>query len=245
MSGPNLPRGATGASAFCLASLLAQALPALGGDLPQGFVRLSEVAPGIAQDMRYASADNFTGAVVPGYRAGVCILAAPVAVALAKVQSDLDGEGFRLVTYDCYRPARAVRAFVDWARGNQKTDPVYHPDAPASRLFAQGYIAARSGHSSGGSIDLGLLRREGEGWVPLDMGSGFDFFGARSHAGAKGIGAAAQANRKRLAEAMTRHGFAPYAREWWHFRYRAEPFEGRIFDFEVTGPSDIKEGETR
>lgn len=245
MRDPSAPRSTVGALAFCLACALTLSSPAAGGDLPQGFVRLSEAAPDIAQDMRYASADNFTGKLVPGYRAGACILAAPVALALTKVQLDLKREGFSLVTYDCYRPARAVRAFVDWAKGNASTNPAYHPDISASRLFAEGYIAARSGHSSGGSVDVGLLRREGEGWVALDMGTGFDFFGARSHVGAKGLSPAAQTNRKRLADAMTRHGFAPYAREWWHFRYRAEPFEGRIFDFEVTGPSDTKEGDAR
>lgn len=211
---------------------------------PDGFVHLSEAAPGIEQDIRYATANNFTGRPVPGYEAGSCILATPVARALAAVQSDLEREGYGLVTYDCYRPARAVRAFVDWAQGNDRTNPAYHPDIPAKRLFTQGYIAARSGHSSGGSVDVGLLGRDATGWTRLDMGTSFDFFGARSHIGARGISTSARDNRSRLAEAMQRRGFEAYAREWWHFRFRDEPFAGRVFDFEVTGPSHPKAGES-
>jgi D-alanyl-D-alanine dipeptidase len=213
---------------------------AAAGDLPAGFARLREVAPEIRQEMRYATSANFTGRPVPGYRAGECILAEPAAKALAAVERDLAGEGFGLVAFDCYRPARAVRAFVAWAEGNGATDPSYHPDIPASRLIAAGYIAARSGHSSGGSVDVGLRRAGSD--EPVDMGSSFDFFGPHSHAGAKGVGAEARANRERLARAMTRHGFEPYAREWWHFRFRDEPFAGRAFDFEVTGLADTREG---
>lgn len=225
---------------IALAALLS--VTAAASELPAGFVRLRQVAPAVHQDMRYAGSANFTGRPVPGYAAAECILATPVAAALGRVQRELERDGFALVAYDCYRPARAVRAFIAWAEGNDSTDPAYHPTLPARELIAEGYIAARSGHSSGGSVDVGLMRRRGGAWEAVDMGSAFDFFGARSHVDAPGIGAGARVDRRRLARAMERHGFAPYSREWWHFRFRTEPFAGRIFDFEVTGSSS-REGE--
>jgi D-alanyl-D-alanine dipeptidase len=214
----------------CLASL-ANADP-----LPDGFVHLASVAPGIVQDIRYASADNFTGAPVPGYGAAACILARPVAEALARVQLDLKSSGLTLLVFDCYRPARAVRHFVQWAAtGGNARDPSFFPVVPRSKLVSEGYIAARSGHSSGGSVDLTLARILPDGGhEALDMGGGFDLFDRRSHVDAPGIPVSARANRALLARAMERQGFAAYRREWWHFRYRNEPFAGQAFDFAVS-----------
>lgn len=208
------------------------------GSLPDGFVHLASVAPGIAQDIRYASAANFTGAPVPGYASPACILAKPVAEALARVQAGLQSSGLTLVVFDCYRPARAVRHFVEWtATGSKVRDPVYYPNIGRSQLVAEGYIAARSGHSSGGSVDLTLARSlPGGGHELLDMGGGFDLFDRRSHVDAADISVSAKANRALLARAMSREGFAAYRREWWHFRYRKEPFPGKAFDFSVSAP---------
>jgi D-alanyl-D-alanine dipeptidase len=206
--------------------------------LPDGFVHLSTVAPGIVQDIRYASSGNFTGAPVPGYGAAACILARPVAQALASVQAGLQSSGLTLTVFDCYRPARAVKHFVEWsAGGGDARDPDYNPVVARSRLVAEGYIATRSGHSSGGSVDLTLARiLPGGGHEALDMGGGFDLFDRRSHADAAGISVAAKANRALLARAMVREGFVGYRREWWHFRYRNEPFSGQAFDFGITAP---------
>jgi zinc D-Ala-D-Ala dipeptidase len=228
------------AAAAGLFVFLAACLASAGraGSLPEGFVHLASVAPGIAQDIRYASAANFTGAPVPGYASPSCILAVPVAEALARVQSDLKPSGLTLLVFDCYRPARAVRHFVEWAAtGGEARDPAYHPNVRRSRLVAEGYIAARSGHSSGGSVDLTLARiLPGGGHEALDMGGAFDLFDRRSHVDAPDIPVAARANRALLARAMAREGFAGYRREWWHFRYRDEPFPGKSFDFPVSSP---------
>jgi len=207
--------------------------------LPPGFSYLSQVDASIAQDMRYAGPDNFTGAPVPGYGAAQCVLAIEAAEALARIQASLAAEGLSLIVFDCYRPARAVRRFVDWARsGGERRSERYNPNVPRNALIAQGYIAARSGHSSGGSVDLGLGRRDAAGKVtPLDMGGGFDLFDPASHVGAKGLPAEAAANRRRLAAAMKAGGFSGYSREWWHFRYADEPFKGQVFDFEIASPS--------
>lgn len=167
-----------------------------------------------------------------GYEAARCLLSEPAARALAAAQAELAAEGLGLLVFDCYRPQRAVDRFVRWAR--EPADPVlaarHHPNVPKERLFAEGYIAARSGHSRGSTVDVGLLRlADGS---PLALGTPFDFFDPRSHADAA-VPEPARANRARLAAAMQRHGFAPYAPEWWHFTLRDEPYPDSYFDIPV------------
>jgi D-alanyl-D-alanine dipeptidase len=182
---------------------------ALASELPRGFVRLADVAPRIAQDMRYAGPNNFTGAPVPGYKSPVCWLRAEAAKALARAQADAQAHGFGLVVYDCYRPRRAVTAFVDWSRSaDQSSKPGYYPNVEKHSLFAKGYIAEKSTHSTGLAVDLGV-----KGW---DFGTPFDFFDGRSWTKAR-IPAKARERREALVALMRRHGFANYPREWWHF----------------------------
>jgi len=221
---------------FMIAMLLAASGAAMAEGMPKGFVYLSDVDATIVQDMRYAGDGNFTGAPVPGYEAGECVLAEPAARALARVQKRYAAEGKTLIIFDCYRPARAVRAFMAWTKsGKAETDMRYHPRVRRDQLVAQGYIAARSGHSSGGSVDLSFGERDGFGRVvEAEMGGIFDLFDRRSHTASGEVGATARANRRKLVEAMAREGFANYAREWWHFRFSKEPFGGRVFDFPVT-----------
>lgn len=221
-----------------LALALALLLPAQSGhgaELPAGFAYLAQVAPSVRQDMRYAGADNFTGAPVPGYEAAECVLALKAAQALARVQAVLEAQGKSLVVFDCYRPARAVRHFIEWAAsGGNATDPRWNPRVPRSKLIEAGYIAARSGHSSGGSLDLSFGKVDAQGlFSPADTGSAFDLFDALSHSNA-GASEAAKANRQLLLSAMKRQGFVNYRREWWHFRFADEPYAGKLFDFPVT-----------
>ena len=194
-----------------LATLAALVLgaPACAGEPPPGFVRLADVAPSIRQDMRYAGAQNFTGRPVPGYGAAQCWLRAEAAQALAKAQEEAHAAGFDLVVYDCYRPMRAVSAFVDWSQSpDEATKRDYYPNVEKRELFAEGYIALKSGHSTGLSIDLGVV-----GW---NFGAPFDYFDRRSWTQSK-VEATAHANRERLVGLMRRHGFENYPREWWHF----------------------------
>lgn len=219
------------------------------------FVLLSDLAPGIVQSMRYATPVNFTGARVPGYETGTCILTRPTALALVKVQERLEAQGFGLVVFDCYRPQRAVAAFVDWSRrANVDADPVkqFHaPAVPARQLFAQGYIAERSSHSRGHTVDLGLIALgadltppdavPGEGDcttaspsadVLADMGSSFDCLDRKSGDDARGLTAKQRRNRETLRSVMVAAGFRPYHKEWWHFSYPpGDP--GMGFDFPV------------
>jgi len=238
--------------AFVAALLLAGAAQA--GTLPPGFVHLSDLAPGIAQDIRYARDFNFTGQVVPGYEAPRCILTEFTARALIRAEARLAAQGYGLVVFDCYRPVQSVRFFADWA-GQKATpgraDKVFFPGLRRADLIPQGYIARRSGHSVGHTVDVGL-RRAGDAparpdWADatdctarfdartpetgLDLGTAFDCFSARSGQGAA-VGAEALANRAILTQAMTAEGFVGYAREWWHFRNAADPAR-RAHDFAV------------
>ncbi|MFF5449591.1 M15 family metallopeptidase [Streptomyces sp. NPDC012888] len=206
--------------------------PAGWGGAPAGFAALREVDPSVRQDMRYASARNFTGAPVPGYEEPVCLLSRPAAEALRRAQRGLSRRGYSLVLYDCYRPQRAVDHFVRWAAdaGDQSTKAAYYPRVEKSRLVAEGYIAERSGHSRGSAVDVGLT---GPGGLPLDMGTPFDFFDPLSHAEHPGVGAEALANRRVLRAALEEQGFTGLREEWWHFRLVQEPYPARYFDFPV------------
>ena len=218
------------------AALAAACLPAVADDMQKGFVHLADIDDSIVQDIRYAGRDNFTGAPVPGYGADECVLAEPVARALSRVQAGFRRKGKTLIVFDCYRPARAVRSFMAWTkRAGATRDKRYHPHVARGQLVAQGYIAARSGHSSGGSVDVSFGVRDASGRVTsARMGGGFDLFDRRSHTANGEAGKEALANRRELVESMAREGFVNYEREWWHFRYRDEPFAGRAFDFPIT-----------
>lgn len=196
---------------FLLVSALA-ASPACADGPPPGFARLADVAPDIVQDMRYASASNFTGAPVPGYGAPQCWLRTEAAKALAAAQKDARARGVSLVVYDCYRPLRAVSAFVDWSRSaDQRTKPQHYPGLDKSALFPEGYIAEHSTHSTGLAVDIGV-----KGW---NFGTPFDFFDPRSWTKSK-TSKTARAHRDALVALMRRHGFENYPREWWHFTYK-------------------------
>lgn len=215
--------------------------------LPPDFVYLRDVAPEIVQDIRYAGSFNFTGAVVPGYDAAECILTSTAAEALRAVDAELKAEGLGLIVWDCYRPARAVAAFVAWTHNGPDTmKPVFYPNEQRTTLVAHDYIAEHSGHSGGSVVDIGLAPR---GYIPPghgaatpctapgndglpDMGTAFDCFDPRSAIDAD-VGPEATANRARLREAMERNGFAPYRAEWWHFRLVEQPYEGAAFDAPV------------
>jgi len=127
------------------------------GALPAGFVFLRDVAPDILQDMRYASRNNFTGHILPGYEAAECVLRREAALALRQAQKRAWALGYSLKVYDCYRPDRAVKAFARWAseRKNLSTK-FYYPRLPKSALHRKGYIARRSSHSRGYAVDLTL-----------------------------------------------------------------------------------------
>ncbi|MGI5354027.1 M15 family metallopeptidase [Streptomyces sp. CA-252508] len=225
---------------------------------PEDFVTLRSVDPTIIQEMRYTTAHNFVGETVDGYRQPVCILTRPAARALHRAQATLLRQGHSLKVYDCYRPQRAVDHFVRWAKDlrDVRMKAEFHPLVDKSRLFADGYIAARSGHSRGSTVDLTVVRlpaaptrpyEPGEALVPcyapqgerfpdnsLDMGTGYDCFDTLSRTDDPRVRGEQRANRNLLRDTLGAEGFVNRPGEWWHFTYEPEPFPDTYFDFPVS-----------
>lgn len=199
-----------------------------------GLVDMASLSADMRFDIRYAGSHNFVGAPVTGYDAPRCLLLKPVAEALARVQQDVQGDGLALKVFDCYRPVRAVRHFVRWARdaADQRTKAEYYPVLDKSTLL-DGYIAETSGHSRGATLDLTLVRCEGDACTELDMGTPFDFFDPRANTAHADLSPEQKANRARLVEAMARHGFHNYPMEWWHFTFRPEPSPQTAYDVPI------------
>ncbi|HHW12711.1 MAG TPA: M15 family metallopeptidase [Firmicutes bacterium] len=201
--------------------------------LPEGFVYVDEVIPDIVQELRYYGSNNFTGRPVAGYNANRAILTVAAAQALQRVQQELKTKGLGLKIFDGYRPVRAVNDFLQWGKDprDQKMKEQYYPDLEKSELFKRGYIASRSAHSRGSTVDLTIIRLEtGE---ELDMGSPFDFFGPISRHNSPLITEEQAKNRRLLRDLMVKHGFVPYEEEWWHYRLKNEPFPNTYFDFVI------------
>lgn len=201
---------------------------------PAGFVDAAAIVPGLVVDMRYAGAHNFVGRRIDGYEAPVCYLTREAANALATAQAALVPQGRGLKVYDCYRPARAVADFAAWARDldDQRMRAEFYPNVEKDQLFALGYIAQRSGHSRGSTVDVTLV--DLATGAELDMGTPFDLFDPRSRPSDDSVSAQARANRMTLQNAMRAHGFRPLREEWWHFTLEREPFPETYFDFPVT-----------
>jgi D-alanyl-D-alanine dipeptidase len=192
------------------------------------------LVPDIDEVMHYASADNFTGAAVDGYEAPACYLRTAAAQALARVEATLRKHGYRLRLWDCYRPVRAVAAFVRWAGdlSDTRTKAAHYPNLDKDKLLGE-YIAPVSGHSRGATVDLTLMRCEDGTCQPLDMGTDFDFFDPIAHTDDPRIGPAQRANRQRLLRAMAAEGFVNYPQEWWHYSLPSAAQGDLIYDVPV------------
>ena len=201
--------------------------------MPAEFVDAASVVEGLVVDMRYFGIDNFVGRRIDGYEQPLCVLTHQAAAALARVQRELAARDLGLKVFDCYRPTRAVAYFIRWARNGKdvRRKAEYYPDIDKRDLFRIGYLAARSGHSRGSTVDLTLVRlADGS---ELDMGTPYDFAGRQSWTSDRSVSREAQNNRALFAAAMMRGGFRPYHREWWHFTLVSEPFPATYFDFPV------------
>lgn len=201
---------------------------------PSGFVLLSDFVPGIVQEIRYFSTYNFIGDRVTGYEEPCAIVTEETARALQSLASELNVQGYRMKIYDAYRPADAVRHFVAWGVDDldQRMKPFFYPELMKQELFEKGYIASRSSHSRGSTVDLTLLdMKTGK---EVDMGSPFDFFSEASHPDYVGVTKEQSENRMFLQKAMVRHGFEPISCEWWHFTLKNEPYPETYFEFPVS-----------
>lgn len=204
--------------------------------VPPGFVDLSALIPDVTLEMRYYSTNNFVGSRIDGYLTPRCILTSTAAQALAAVQEDLRPFHLAVKVFDCYRPQRAVDHFVRWATdlNDTRMKTRFYPEVEKQDLFRKGYIAAKSGHSRGSTVDLTLIASPRSGAAAeLEMGTGFDLFSPLSWPVAESISPDARAHRLLLQTLMKKHGFTPYPEEWWHFTLAAEPYPNTYYDFPV------------
>ncbi|MFH8348902.1 M15 family metallopeptidase [Streptomyces sp. NPDC018045] len=225
---------------------------------PPEFVALRDVDPTIRQEMRYFTPHTFMGVPVTGYRQPMCVLTRDAARALHRAQVSFLRRGYTLKVYDCYRPQRAVDHFVDWAKdvNDQRMKGEFYPRIDKSTLFRDGYIAEKSGHSRGSTVDLTLVPLPGlptRPYVPgepltqcyapkaarfpdnsLDMGTGFDCFDTLAHTLDPRVQGRQRANRLLLKQGLERAGFRNYDKEWWHYTLTPETFPDTYFDFPVS-----------
>lgn len=226
----------------------------------KNFVYLHEVDPTILISPRYCSCENFVGKQVDGYQKSTVVLTRQAAEALKKVQEDVKKDGYSLVVYDAYRPQCAVNHFMQWADAvaDQQKKPEYYPRIDKSRVFELGYVAKKSGHSRGSTVDLTLIKlgdslhevtckervlKDGFKIIYLDdgtidMGSSFDLFDEASHYENNVIQDCYKPLRTYLRMVMEKHGFTGITEEWWHFTLKNEPYpknlESSYFNFVVS-----------
>lgn len=188
---------------------------------------------GIVTDIRYAGDNNFLGRPVTGYRAAKCWLTQEAMSALSRAQRLAEAQGLAILIYDCYRPQRAVDDFVRWVHSDERepTKALYYPNVPRQELIQRGYIAARSGHSRGSTVDISLI--DAESGKSLDMGTSWDYFDKHSHTQNIEVGEVSTNNRLKLQNIMERAGFRGYYAEWWHYTLQKEPLPDTYLDIPI------------
>lgn len=184
-----------------------------------------------AYDIRYYSANNFTGGRIDGYKAPVAYMTKESLAALAVAAADLRNQGYRILIWDTYRPQKAVDNFVRWINDPQNPgDKTFYPKLKKSDLVKGNYIAVKSGHSRGSTVDLTIIKKDGSF---VDMGGTFDLFSEISHPDYKKLTKEQKKNRKILHDAMIKAGFNGIDSEWWHYTLKEEPYSDTYFDFDV------------
>ncbi|NQV69747.1 MAG: M15 family metallopeptidase [Pseudohongiella sp.] len=217
---------------IALALLLWKSLVA-AEDIPDKFVDIQQAIPTISLEVRYFTTDNFVGARIDGYAAAKVYVTEATADALKRVQGELNNYGLGLRVFDGYRPQMAVDHFVRWAENlaDTKMKQRYYPAVDKKNLFRDGYIAERSGHSRGSTLDLTLIAVDSG--QELDMGTRWDFFDLKSWPSSTQVNGQQRANRLLLRRVMLRQGFRPLQQEWWHFTLENEPFPDTYFEFQI------------
>lgn len=195
------------------------------------FAPIYTVIDDAAYDIRYYSSNNFTGNKINGYKAPVAYMTKESLKALSVAAADLRKKGYRLLIWDSYRPQKAVDNFVAWINDpKDEGDRTFYPDLKKSDLIKGNYIAEKSGHTRGSTVDLTIIKKDGSF---VDMGGTFDLFSEVSHPDYKKITKAQKKNRKILHDAMVKAGFNGIDSEWWHFTLKNEPYPDTYFNFDV------------
>jgi len=200
------------------------------------FVFVDEFVPGLRWDAKYATWDNFTGKPVDGYQANRIVGTRALCAALERAQKKAASAGFGLLLWDGYRPQRAVDYFLRWSRlpEDGRTKLRHYPNIGRPEMFEKGYVAAKSGHSRGGAVDLTLYCLATGELAP--MGGDHDLMDPVSHHGARAITHVDRRNRQYLRSVMEACGFSSYECEWWHYTLKYEPYPNTYFDFPIAVP---------
>ena len=206
-----------------------------GQQLPKGFVYIKDIIPSIELELRYYGNNNFIGKPIDGYLQEKGIVTEKTAKALKKIQQNLNEQQLGLKIYDAYRPQKAVDHFARWAKNLNDTlnKNAYYPSVKKENLFEEDYIAYRSGHSRGSTVDLSIIDISTPEKKELDMGSPYDYFGPESWVSYDKLSKEQLKNRKFIQELMKKYNFKNYAQEWWHFTLKDEPFPNTYFNFSI------------
>ncbi|QUQ69308.1 D-Ala-D-Ala dipeptidase VanX [Kutzneria sp. CA-103260] len=199
----------------------------------EDFVFVDELVPGIRWDAKYATWDNFVGKPVDGYLVNRIVGTKALCAALEKARDKAQSLGFGLLIWDGYRPQRAVDNFMSWSRQPEdgRTKQRHYPNIERAAMFELGYVAAKSGHSRGSTVDLTLFHLDSGDLA--DMGGDHDLMDSVSHHGADGVGPDQARNRQHLCSVMEDCGFSSYQYEWWHYTLKSEPYPDTYFDFPI------------
>jgi D-alanyl-D-alanine dipeptidase len=202
--------------------------------MKDNFVFVDEFVPGIRWDAKYATWDNFIGKPVDGYLANRIVGTKALCAALESAQEKAASLGFGLLLWDGYRPQRAVDCFLRWSRQSEdgRTKLRHYPKLDRIEVFERGYVAAKSGHSRGSTVDLTLYHLATGDLAP--MGGNHDLMDPISHHGARGITPVEATSRQHLCSIMEACGFDRYDHEWWHYTLKGEPYPDTYFDFPIT-----------
>lgn len=223
---------------------------------PQNFVYLSDIDSSIIQEMRYASNHNFIGHSLIGYQFPVCILTIQAAIQLKKIQKAIKPLGYSLKVYDCYRPQKTVDFFVEWSKSSAESmKGEFYPRVNKKDFFKLDYVAEKSGHTRGSTVDLTLVKlpvHSEQKYNPkntlvscyasvnkrfhdnmIDMGTGYDCLDEKAHLDNTEISQQAYLNRMLLRYWMFKYGFSGIESEWWHFTLKNEPYPDSYFNFVV------------
>ncbi|HEY3925505.1 MAG TPA: D-Ala-D-Ala dipeptidase VanX [Acidothermaceae bacterium] len=197
------------------------------------FVFVDEFVPGIRWDAKYATWDNFTGKPVDGYQANRIVGTRALCAALYRAREKAASSGFGLLLWDAYRPQRAVDCFLRWSQQAEdgRRKPRHYPNIDRPAMFEQGYVATKSGHSRGATVDLTFYDLATGELAP--MGGDHDLMDPVSHHTADGLTPIEASNRQHLRSVMEACGFGSYDREWWHYTLQHEPYPNTYFDFPI------------
>lgn len=201
-------------------------------EIPEGFVYIKDLVTNIKIDLKYYTKHNFVGKKIIGYNSPVAISTKETALALKEIQKDLKHFNYGLKIFDSYRPQQAVDHFVRWAKNNnRKMKSSHYPNVKKIHLFKEGYIASKSGHTRGSTVDLTII--DLNNGKELDMGTIYDYFGKESWIDYTGLTVHQRKNRLLLQSVMNKYGFKSLKEEWWHFTLSNEPFPNKYFNFMV------------